>query len=67
MNKQKGFTSFELSLGLFWLVLVVGGLIGWILNIVDIANSDFENVTGMLVLRIIGVFVAPLGAILGWF
>lgn len=40
---------------------------GWIANIVKIVGSDFGHITGMLVMRIIGVFVAPLGAVLGFF
>lgn len=47
--------------------LWVAGIIGWIANIVAIFGSSFEPITGELVLRIIGVFVAPLGAIMGLF
>lgn len=49
-----------LAIGL-WLL----GIIGWVLNIMQIAQSD--HITGMIVVRIIGVFMAPLGAVLGWF
>lgn len=40
------------------------GAIGWILNVVAIAKTDYFS--GMVVLRAIGVFIAPLGAVLGW-
>ena len=49
------------------LVIIGGLLIGWIANIVKIVGSDFGHITGMLVVRVIGIFVAPLGAILGFF
>lgn len=39
---------------------------GWIMNIVKLAESDFSTITGLLVLRVIGVFLAPIGAVLGW-
>jgi len=39
---------------------------GWIMNIVAIFNGSFEPVTGEMVVRIIGVFLAPIGAIMGW-
>jgi hypothetical protein len=63
MRYQKGFTVFEL---LVVLLVAVGGF-GWIWNIVKIAGSDFASITGMLVLRCVGIFIAPLGAVLGFF
>jgi hypothetical protein len=50
---------------LFWLTVVVGGIVGWILNIVKLAEMCCE-VSGMLLLRAAGILVAPLGAVLGW-
>jgi hypothetical protein len=44
----------------------LAGVIGWILNIVTLAQSSFDVLTGMLVLRVVGIFVAPLGAVLGY-
>ena len=60
--KQLGFTLTELLIT----VVVVGGGIGWVWNIVKIAQSDFV-LSGLFILRLIGVFVAPLGAIVGYF
>ena len=59
---EKGFTVVELVL------CIVGGLgtWGWIWNIVKITGSDFDPLTGMVILRCIGVFIAPLGAVLGF-
>ena len=45
----------------------VAAVVGWIMNIVAIAGSSFDVLSGMLVLRIVGIFVAPLGAVLGYF
>jgi hypothetical protein len=41
---------------------------GWIANIVKLINSGFEVAQwgGMEVARVIGIFVAPLGAVLGF-
>jgi hypothetical protein len=55
------------SLIIFFAVVAVAGIGGWIANIVKLASMTFDPVTGMLVLRAIGVFLAPLGAILGYF
>jgi hypothetical protein len=47
------------------LAFVLAFIAGWILNIAGIANA--EEITGMVLLRIAGIFVAPLGAVLGYF
>lgn len=57
------------TFGVFQLVIVaigLSGLGGWIANIVKIASSGFDVFNGMLILRCIGVFLAPLGAVLGF-
>lgn len=54
-------------LGMTYLIVGLAGVVGWVMNIVDIVNSDLSKITGMLVVRIIGVFIPPLGAVLGYF
>lgn len=52
----------------FWeslgISIVLLGLLGWGMNLVEIAQADF--ITGLVILRVVGVFIAPLGAILGY-
>jgi hypothetical protein len=62
MNAQRGNAVISL------LVIVSGvlGLTGWVMNIIDIFRSA-DGVTGELALRIAGIFIVPLGAILGYF
>lgn len=50
--------------GLVGIGLVLAGAVGWIMNIVAVAQSDF--VSGMVILRVVGIFMAPLGAVLGY-
>lgn len=64
--KQIGFTQVEGILALAIAVVGVGGATGWILNIVKLCHSSFQPINPLLVLRFIGVLVAPLGAILGY-
>ena len=45
--------------------LFVLGLWGWVCNIIAIIHAD--SVTGMVIARVAGVFIAPLGAVLGFF
>jgi hypothetical protein len=54
-----------LHIGFWLLILAMFG--GWVANIVKLIGSDFGHVTGMLVARGIGVVMAPLGAVLGYF
>lgn len=49
-------------ISLFWLTAIGG----WIANIVKIFGSSFDPLTAIVVLRCIGIIVAPLGAVLGF-
>lgn len=51
---------------LLYIVLIIGSLIGWVLNVIDLLQTIGGGFTTLFVLRVVGVFVAPLGAILGW-
>lgn len=48
------------------IAVVLVGSVGWVLNIVKLVQSDFAVITGMFVVRCIGVFIAPLGSVLGF-
>ena len=39
-------------------------LIGWVMNLLKIIA--WEESMGMLVVRVIGAFIGPLGGVLGW-
>jgi hypothetical protein len=51
---------------LVYLGLAAALFYGWVANIVAIAHGNFSELTGLLVLRVVGIFVAPLGAIMGF-
>lgn len=64
MNKrQGGYTVVELLI----LIVYVAGAVGWIANLVKLIGIIDGGITGMMILRAIGVFLVPLGAILGIF
>jgi hypothetical protein len=52
--------------GVVVIVLAIAAVYGWVMNIVAIAHSEFIPLTGLLVLRVVGIFIGPLGAVLGW-
>ena len=60
--KQKGFSLLEV-IGFSLLLLAMGG---WIANIVKMFAILNEPMTGMFILRIVGIFAAPVGAVLGY-
>lgn len=63
MKKKITFTVSEF--GAVLLVLAFFG--GYIVNITKLVGGNHAYITGLLVGRIIGIFVAPLGAVLGFF
>jgi hypothetical protein len=65
MNERKKYTV--LMPWYLFLVIMVLGFWGWIQNLVIVWNGSFSPLTGEMVLRTIGIFVSPLGAILGYF
>lgn len=64
MKTQQGSATWVV---LFMFALAVAGAVGWVWNIVKIIGVCCDPVNGMLVMRLIGVFIAPLGAVLGYF
>lgn len=55
------------AFGIVYVLLLLAAVFGWIMNIMAIIQMPVIELTGMTVARIIGIFLAPLGAILGWF
>jgi hypothetical protein len=51
---------------LLYIAAFVSMAIGWVANIVQIVHMIHEPVTTELVIRIVGVFAAPVGSVLGW-
>lgn len=62
MKKQLGYTITEIILVL---VVLAGGW-GWVWNIVKLVGMNLDPITGMLVVRAIGIFVFPVGMIVGY-
>lgn len=61
-NTDQGF--FLLAIYLSVLLAAAGG---WINNLVKLASVAPLEMSGMFVARIIGIFMFPLGAVLGYF
>ena len=66
-TNQQGFTSVELLVAIFGVL----GLAGWISNIVQLVGAGpLGSWGGVEILKVIGIFLAPLGSVMGvigWF
>jgi len=62
MRNQKGAAGVLL---LVWLFVWVLGIVGWIANIVQIVGRIDDPITGLFILKCVGVLAAPLGSVLG--
>ena len=60
--KEKGYSTLAV---LFVLALVAVGGWGWVWNILKLMDMCCD-ISGLFVVRIIGIFVPPLGAIVGF-
>jgi hypothetical protein len=56
----------DVSAVVLYLLLIAAIFYGWINNIVILFHSSFATITGELVLRTVGIFVAPLGVVMGY-
>jgi hypothetical protein len=55
------------AIGLVFLFIMALGAVGWIKNLFALLGSNFDPITGEVMLRVIGVFISPIGAVMGWF
>lgn len=51
----------------FWITIVIGGIWGYILNIIGLLNHGSVDILGQTILGAIGIFVFPIGVIMGYF
>ena len=63
---QKGYTLVELLVGGFIFIVLPLAVWGWVWNIVKLIGMGLDPITGLLIVRVIGIFVPPLGAVVGF-
>ena len=66
LKSQSGATLIELVLVLFYLSILGFGGYGWIHNLVTLFHSTLSSFTGEIILRIVGIFVFPVGMVMGY-
>lgn len=63
MIKQK---KNSVILLLAYLLVVAVCCIGWIMNIINLFNTKNFELSGIVILQIVGIFLAPLGVVMGY-
>ena len=66
MRKQVGYTLTELVTVVLCLALAAGAAWGWVWNIIKLVGMGLDPITGLLIVRAIGIFVVPVGCIVGY-
>lgn len=64
MKLEQGFTSTEMIVA-FWAVIAIVAVWGWVWNIIKLVDMCCD-ISGMLIVRAAGIFVPPLGAVMGF-
>ena len=49
------------------LVVFIAAIVGWVMNVVELIGTMGSGIDAEFVFRLVGVVVAPLGAVLGYF
>lgn len=58
------------AVGLVGISVIVAAFIGWLMNLTEVVKfivMDPTSIGGLMIGRIVGIFFAPIGAILGYF
>lgn len=59
--------QYPLAAIFLWVVMIATAIAGWVINIVKLIGMSIDTITIELILRFIGIFIVPLGSIMGLF
>ena len=60
---KRGYTIIEFLV----VFIALAGAFGWGWNIVKLIGMSLDPITGLLIVRAIGIFVFPVGMVVGYF
>ena len=66
---KSSFSGDGICLGMLMLLQILG-ILGWLINLVQVLShipANLNSAAPLYILRIVGIFAAPLGSILGFF
>lgn len=67
MRRKTHMRSIIAGLAITWLIAAGVLAIGWVMNIITMVHHASDPITTITVVRAIGIFVPPLGGVMGWF
>ena len=65
--KRRNNLDITVTAALLYIAAVFVMCFGWVMNIIAIAHTADLPLSGMFLLRVAGIFVVPLGCVLGYF
>jgi len=63
---QRNSDAATVIVGLFVIAIWLAAAVGWIWNIVKIFAAAGDPITAWFIIRVVGVFAAPVGAVVGY-
>lgn len=73
MNRMmRNGNAFLGGLGILWIIAIISMIVGWFINLFEVigfamGDAAWADITVMMGLKLVGIFIAPLGGILGLF
>lgn len=67
MKYSRTSNTITLSVGFIWLALWTITIYGYVENIIKLIHIINDPVSGMMIARAAGIFVGPVGVVLGYF
>jgi len=46
--------------------LYIAAVVGWVMNLVSLYHMSFTTLTGEMALRLVGIFLVPIGVFMGF-
>lgn len=65
MQKQRGYTLLELMVS-GWVIVAFLGIVGYVGNVVQLIHQALDPLTVLVILKLVGLVIPPLGALMGW-
>lgn len=63
MIKQRNIPN---VLSLIYVLFLVACFVGWVMNIVKLFKTESFEFSGVVILQAVGIFIAPIGVIMGY-
>ena len=66
-NPVNGLLALGIGWSIMWMLFGIAVVVGWVMNIIDLIGMNNVLSTGEGIVRVVGIFLPPLGAFMGFF